>query len=154
MICNSPAATPMVASVTMKSDSRRTVINSPLISPHSAPTASPASTAGKVAKPKVKHSMVTPPLRPSTEPTDRSIAPAVSTNVIPTAMIRTNIDCTMMADRLSVDRKAGFSSPSRAITRIRARVIDTPSICSTLARFWRMCVIPVVGEEARRRQAT
>ena len=76
----------------------------------------------------------TPALNPRTVPTERSMPPAVSTKVMPTASSMMNADWTITFRMLSIDQNAGSRSEKTSTATIRARPIATPSAANACPR--------------------
>ena len=70
----------------MNEGTRSLVVMKPLTTPMAAPATSTVPTASQVFHPRLTVRMATsPPSRPSSEPTERSISPAMMTNTMPQA---------------------------------------------------------------------
>ena len=84
-----PRTSSMVPSVMMNGTTRRPVMSTPFISPHTAPAAIAPAAATSGHEPSRRNCAVTTVLSAMTDPTDRSIPPATITIVMPSAATHT-----------------------------------------------------------------
>ena len=81
-----PRATCIMPRVVMKADSPTRVTKKPVMKPQPVPTATPMAEASQMFILALKNSEpVTTPTKATTEPTDRSMPPLISTRVMPMA---------------------------------------------------------------------
>ncbi len=90
----------------MNEGTRSLVVMKPLAAPMAAPAASTTPTETQVFQPWLTVRMATsPPSRPSSEPTDRSISPAMMTNTMPQASMPVTDICRNRLEMLFGRRK-------------------------------------------------
>jgi hypothetical protein len=99
-----PLAIPIIASVVRKDGMPTRVVSSPLKRPAAIAVRIPAQMPNAIPPAPIASAVVTD-ARPATAPTERSISPAESTNVIATAMTDIMAVCLTMLRRLVGSRK-------------------------------------------------
>src|SRR3954452_561157 len=117
-----PRAIPSMPSVTMNGGSLPYATSEPLKTPIAAPAAMPTRIAGTIPVPCTSSSAVIAPVRPSTDPTDRSMPAVRMTSSWPTAMIPKTATCRARFARLSPVRNsvdASVMPPNRTSRTMR-----------------------------------
>ena len=127
-----PATTPSEASVTRNDGSRRSVTKRPLTTPTPRPTPRPAAIAS-TAEWLCITSAVTSAERATTEPSERSISPALSTKTTATAITLTGVVCRTMLSKFVWLRKPS----SRSVTAKKTKISTKREVDDVAARFGR-----------------